>query len=75
MVRLIEGMEKWKDERLVGGWKSGRLKNISFSFMCVWLKGWKSGRVENYLVWLEKKGDDENYNLYKLTIMSLLYNI
>ena len=50
-------MEEWKseDEKLVGGWKSGRIENIWFSFMCDWLEGWKSGRVENFFVWLERK--------------------
>ena len=38
-----------------GGWKSGRMKNIQFSLLCVWLEGWKSGRVENSFVWLERK--------------------
>ena len=41
-IRLIGGVEKWEDEKLVWGWKSGRLEKIWFSLMCVWLKGWKS---------------------------------
>ena len=27
-VRLVEGVEKWNDGKLVGGWKSGRIENI-----------------------------------------------
>ena len=42
----------WK---IVGGWKSGKMENIQFSFLCVWLEGWKSERVENSFVWLERK--------------------
>ena len=26
MVRLVKGVEKWEDRKLVGGWKSGRIK-------------------------------------------------
>ena len=54
-VCLVEGVEKWEDEKLVGEWKSGRIENIKFSLVCVWLEGWKSGRVENSFVWLKRK--------------------
>ena len=54
-VCLIGRVEKREDGKLVGGWKSGRIKKIWFSLMCVWLEEWKSGRVENFVVWLERK--------------------
>ena len=41
-------MGGWK---IVRGWKSGRIENIYFSLLCVWLEGWKSKRVENSFVW------------------------
>ena len=71
---MVGGVEKWEDEKLVGGWKSGRIEKIWFSLMCVWLEGWKSERVENLFVWLREKREDGKYSLYKLTIMFLLYN-
>ena len=52
---MVEGVEKWEDEKLVGEWKSGRIENIKFSLVCIWLEGWKSGRVENFFVWLKRK--------------------
>ena len=54
-VRLVGGVEKWENEKLVRGWKSRRIKKIWFSLMCVWLEGWKSERVENFFIWLERK--------------------
>ena len=27
-VCLVGGMKKWENEKLVGGWKSGRIENI-----------------------------------------------
>ena len=36
---LVGGVKKWKDEKLVGGWKSRRIEKIWFSLMCVWLEG------------------------------------
>ena len=55
-------------------WKSRRWKIFSFS-LCIWLEGWKSGRVVNSFLfsWREKENDGK-YNLYKLTIIHLLYN-
>ena len=41
-------MGGWK---IVRGWKSGRIENIYFFLLCVWLEGWKSKRVENSFVW------------------------
>ena len=38
-------------------------------------RGGKSGNVENFLFGLREKIDDRKCSLYKLTIMSLLYNI
>ena len=54
-VRLVGEVEKWKDGKLVRGWKNKRIEKIWFSLMCVWLEGWKSGKVENFFVWLERK--------------------
>ena len=60
-------MEGWK---IVGGWKSGRIENIWFSLLCVWLEGWKT-----LLFGWREKGKDGKYNLYKLTIITLLHNM
>ena len=68
-VRLVGGVEKWKDEKLVGGWKSGKTEKIWFSLMCVWLEGWKI-----FLFGWREKEEGEKCNLYKLTIMFFLYN-
>ena len=27
-IRLVEGVKKWEDGKLVGGWKSGRIEKI-----------------------------------------------
>ena len=45
-------MEEWKSGRIEN---CGRMENIQFSLLCVWLERWKSGRVENSFVWLERK--------------------
>ena len=51
---LVGGVERLENEKLVGGWKSGRIENIWFFFVCVWLEGWKNGRVENSFIWLKR---------------------
>ena len=38
-VRLVGGVEKWEDGKLVRGWNSKRIEKIWFSLMCVWLEG------------------------------------
>ena len=43
--------------------------------MCVWLERWKSERMKTFLFGQREKMEDGKCNLYKLTIMSLLYNI
>ena len=43
---LVGGVEKWKDRKLVGGWKIGKIEKFWFFLMYVWLEGWKSERVE-----------------------------
>ena len=35
-------MENWEDEKLVGGWKSGRIEIFNFP-SCVF--GWRDGKV------------------------------
>ena len=37
------------------GIKSGRIEEIWFSLVFVWLEGWKSGDIENLFVWLRRK--------------------
>ena len=37
------------------GWKSGRIKKILVSLICVWLRGGKSGGMENFFAWLKIK--------------------
>ena len=68
-------MEKWEDgklweDRKVGGWKI-------FSFpSCMF--GWRGGKVGGWKTLLfgwREKGKDEKCNLYKLTIIPLLYNM
>ena len=44
-------------------------KDLVFPHMCL-VRG-----VENFFIWLERKMEDGKYSLYKLIIMSLLYNI
>ena len=53
----------------MGEWKSGRIEKIWFSLMCVWFEGWKT-----FLFGWTEKWEDGKSSLYKLTIMSLLYN-
>ena len=65
----------------MGGWKiSGRMekwehrKDFVFSHVCV---GWRSGKMRGWKTFLfgwREKGKDGKCNLYKLTIMSLLFN-
>ena len=73
-VCLVGGVEKWKDGKL---WKDGKVggwKIFSFS-SCVF--GWRGGKVGGWKTllfgWREKEKDGK-YNLYKLTIIPLLYN-
>ena len=59
----------------MGGWKSvGGWKIFSFSS---YVFGWRGGKVGEWKTllfgWREKKNDGK-YNLYKLTIIPLLYN-
>ena len=56
-------MEKWEDR-----------KDLVFSHVCLvgGVEKWEGEKLF-YLVG-EKKGEDEKCSLYKLTIMSLLYN-
>ena len=49
-----KGMFGWRSGK-VGKQKSGRIKNIQFSLVCVWLEGQKSGKVENSFIWLKRK--------------------
>ena len=49
-----KGMFGWRSGK-VKKQKSGRIKNIEFSFVCVWLEGQKSGKVENSFIWLKRK--------------------
>ena len=41
MVRLVKGVEKWEDRKLVRGWKSGRIekwedkKDLVFPHVCL----------------------------------------
>ena len=70
MVRLVGGVKKWENGKLVRGQKI-------FSFLsCVF--GWRSGKVGGWKTFLfdwREKWEDRKCSLYKLTIMSLLYNI
>ena len=59
-------------------WEDGKMgEQKIFGFLsCVF--GWRGGKVEGWKTFLfdqREKGEDGKYNLYKLTIMSLLYNI
>ena len=59
-------------------WEDGKMgEQKIFGFLsCVF--GWRGGKVEGWRTFLfdqREKGEDGKYNLYKLTIMSLLYNI
>ena len=50
-VRLVGRVEKWKDRKWwkdgkVGGWKSGRIKNILISLLFVRVKKWRDGKSE-----------------------------
>ena len=72
---MVGGVEKWEDgklweDRKVGGWKI-------FSFpSCMF--GWRGGKVGGWKTLLfgwREKGKDEKCNLYKLTIIPLLYNM
>ena len=66
---LVGGVEKWEDEKLVGGWKIGRIEKFWFFLMSVWLKGWKGGRWKIFLFGLREKWEDGKCSLYELTIM------
>ena len=68
-VCLVEGVEKWEDEKLVGGWKIGRIEKFWFFLISVWLKGWKGGRWKIFLFGLREKWEDGKCSLYELTIM------
>ena len=48
-VRLVRGVEKWEDRKLVEGWKI-------FSFFS-YVFGWMDGKweVENSFAWLKRK--------------------
>ena len=65
---MVEGVEKWEYGK-VGGYK--RFDFFSYVF------GWSGGKVGKWKTllfsWREKEKDGK-YSLYKLTIMSLLYN-
>ena len=66
---MVGGVEKWENGKLVGGWKR-------FGFpSCVF--GWRGGKVGGWKTFLfdwREKWKDGKCSLYKLTIMSLLYN-
>ena len=36
-----KGLFGWRSGK-VRGWKSGRIENIYFSLVCIWLEGWKT---------------------------------
>ena len=57
-------MEKWEDR-----------KYLVFLHVCLvgGVEKWEGGKL--FCLVGEKMGEDEKCNLYKLTIMSLLYNI
>ena len=57
------------------GWKNEMIKKIWFPLGVFGWRGGKSGNVENFLFGLREKIEDRKCSLYKLTIMSLLYNI
>ena len=59
-IRLVGGVKKWRDRKLVGGQKI-----FSFPHVCL------VGGAENYFVWLKEKWVDGDYSLYKLTIIPL----
>ena len=54
-VCLVGEVEKWKDEKLVGGWKSRKIEKVRFFLIYVWLEGCKNRRVKNFFIWLERK--------------------
>ena len=78
--RKVQASFGWKSRKVGGwkiveGWKTGMMKNIQFSLLCVWLKGGKMGGWKTLLFGWREKGKDGKYNLYKLTIIPLLHNM
>ena len=65
---MVGRVGKWENG-IVGGWKSGKIENIWFSLLCVWLKGGKVGGWKTLLFGWREKWKDGKCNLYKLTII------
>ena len=68
IVRLVGEVKKWEDGKV------GEQKRFSF-LLCVF--GWNGEKVGGWKTFLfgqREKWDDGKYSLYKLIIMSLLYN-
>ena len=73
-LRLVGGVENWDggklwEDRKVEGWKIFSFPSCVFGWRGRKVKGWKT-----LLFGLREKGNDENFNLYKLTIIPLLHN-
>ena len=66
-IRLVGGVEKWEDGKLVGGQKRFGFPSCVFGWRGEKVGGWKT-----LLFGWREKGEDGKCSLYKLTIMSLL---
>ena len=71
----IYGPFGWRSEK-VGEWKISERIEIFGFLSCVF--GWRSGKMGGWKTFLfdwREEWEDRKCSLYKLTIMSLLYNI
>ena len=41
---------KVREQKIERKQKSGRIEEIYFSTICVWLRGWKSGEMKNLFI-------------------------
>ena len=74
-VRLVEGIEKWEDEKLWEDGKVGGQKIFSFPSHVFDWRDEKMGGWKTLLFGWREKWKDKKCNLYKLTIIPLLHNM
>ena len=60
------------EQKIGRGWKSGKIENILFSLIYVWLEEWKIGEMKNFFSLVDKK-NGRIKNVICINLLSCFY--